>query len=328
METPEISVIVPVYKVEKYLHRCVDSILNQTFTDLEIILVDDGSPDRCGEICDEYARKDSRVRVIHKENGGLSDARNVGIDISRGKYIGFVDSDDYIEKDMYEYLYSIITKESADVAMCEIFDCFAGKDITHHECGYYDVTDSVGAIACVLEGKFATVNAVNKLFKKELFDHLYFKVGKTMEDAFIIVDLLANAQCVVITNCQKYYYFHRDDSITTKSFNKSDLDLIDAYEYNYRRAMEISPTLEEPAILRRCWSRFCILDKMMVSDGNYDYQIEKECIAFLKSYQSFIFRNKVFTRNRKVAFGALLISPSLYRKIVRFNTKKNKSAHS
>ena len=122
--------------------------------------------------------------------------------------------------------------------------------------------------------------------------------------------------------------FHRQDSITTKPFNRGDLDVIDAYEYNYRRAMEISPTLEEPAILRRCWSRFYILDKMMLSDGNYDHQIEKEYIDFLKSHRSFIFRNKVFTRNRKVAFGALLISPSLYRMMVRYNTRKNKSSFS
>lgn len=110
----EISIIVPVYKVEPYLRKCVDSILAQTFTDFEVILVDDGSPDNSGKICDEYASKDSRVRVIHKKNGGLSSARNAGIDVARGKYLGFVDSDDYIEKDMYELLYDNIVKEQAD----------------------------------------------------------------------------------------------------------------------------------------------------------------------------------------------------------------------
>lgn len=328
MQNPKISVIVPVYKVEKYLHRCVDSILNQTFTDLEIILVDDGSPDDCGKICDEYAQKDPRIRVIHKKNGGLSDARNVGIDASRGKYIGFVDSDDYIEKDMYEYLYSIITKEFADVAMCDLFHCFAGKEIPRHGCNYYEVTDSVNAIYCVLEGTIASISVVNKLFQKDLFDHLRFRIGKTAEDAFIMVDLLAKAHRVVITNCQKYFYFHREDSITTKPFNNRDLDIVEAYEYNYRRAMEISPQLEEPAMIRRCWCRFYILDKMMLSDGNYDRTIEKEYVRFLKDHRKFIFQRGIFHLSRKVSFIALMFSPSLYRQIVRYNSKKNKASNS
>lgn len=124
----EISIIVPVYKVEPYLRKCVDSILAQTFTDFEVILVDDGSPDNSGKICDEYASKDSRVRVIHKKNGGLSSARNAGIDVARGKYLGFVDSDDYIEKDMYELLYDNIVKEQADLSICGIYDVYEGKN--------------------------------------------------------------------------------------------------------------------------------------------------------------------------------------------------------
>lgn len=116
----EISIIVPVYKVEPYLRKCVDSILAQTFTNFEVILVDDGSPDNSGKICDEYAIKDSRVRVIHKENGGLSSARNAGIDIARGKYLGFVDSDDYIAEDMYEVLYENLKFYDADISSVEI----------------------------------------------------------------------------------------------------------------------------------------------------------------------------------------------------------------
>lgn len=114
-----ISIIVPVYNVEKYLNRCLDSILNQTFTDFELILVDDGSTDNSGIICDEYKTKDNRIKVIHKENGGLSSARNAGLDIARGRYIGFVDSDDFISKDMYQILYNEAEKNKADMIMCE-----------------------------------------------------------------------------------------------------------------------------------------------------------------------------------------------------------------
>ncbi len=123
----EISIIVPVYKVEKYLKKCVDSILAQTFSDFELILVDDGSPDNSGRICDDYAKKDARVRVVHKQNGGLSSARNAGIEVAKGKYLGFVDSDDYIAEDMYELLYKAIIKEEADLSICGIYDVYEEK---------------------------------------------------------------------------------------------------------------------------------------------------------------------------------------------------------
>lgn len=124
---PKISIIVPVYNVEKYLEKCVRSILAQTFTDFELILVDDGSPDSSGAMCDQFAEQDQRVKVIHKENGGLSDARNAGIEIATGEYLGFVDSDDYIADDMYELLYTNIVKEDADLSICGIYDVYEGK---------------------------------------------------------------------------------------------------------------------------------------------------------------------------------------------------------
>ena len=117
----KISVIVPVYKVEPYIRKCVDSILGQTFSDIQVILVDDGSPDQCGKICDEYAKQDKRVEVIHKENGGLSDARNAGVPYAKGEYIIFLDSDDYIEKDMLEYMYTRIQDSGADMATCGLY---------------------------------------------------------------------------------------------------------------------------------------------------------------------------------------------------------------
>ncbi|MBR1540013.1 MAG: glycosyltransferase [Clostridia bacterium] len=118
MEEELISIIVPVYKVEKYLDKCINSIVSQTYKNLEVILVDDGSPDSCGKMCDEWTQKDTRIKVIHKENGGLSDARNFGLDCAKGKYIQFVDSDDYIEKDMIEFLYKNLKENNADISIC------------------------------------------------------------------------------------------------------------------------------------------------------------------------------------------------------------------
>ena len=136
-----ISIVVPVYKVEKYLNRCVDSILNQTYTDFECILVDDGSPDKCGQICDEYAELDKRIRVIHKENGGLSDARNVGIDAAKGEYILFVDSDDWIHPQLIELTLKIIIKEKADVVSYDYKKVNNAGNLP-----FYDVDEEIGKV--------------------------------------------------------------------------------------------------------------------------------------------------------------------------------------
>lgn len=134
MEEGKISVIVPIYKVENYLNRCVESIRKQTYRNLEIILVDDGSPDACGEMCDRYAQEDSRIRVIHKENGGLSDARNAGIEVATGEYIAFVDSDDWIDDKMYEVLYSTLLKYNADIAECSYRNLYADCIVEETNC--------------------------------------------------------------------------------------------------------------------------------------------------------------------------------------------------
>ena len=128
MEEDLISIVIPVYKVEKYLEKCIESVLKQTYTNLQIILVDDGSPDNCGKICDEYAKRDSRIDVIHKVNGGLSEARNVGISKAKGRYIGFVDSDDYIKENMYEILLNLIKEYNADASICNLYDVIEGKE--------------------------------------------------------------------------------------------------------------------------------------------------------------------------------------------------------
>ena len=141
----KISVIVPVYNVEQYLERCVDSIINQTYKNLEILLVNDGSTDNSGQLCDELAKKDDRIRVIHKENGGLSDARNVGIDEAEAELIGFIDSDDYIDEDMYETLYRQLRESNADLSMCGHYDVFhqiPEKQVPHHDAVIADMENS------------------------------------------------------------------------------------------------------------------------------------------------------------------------------------------
>lgn len=208
-----ISVIVPVYKVEPYIHKCIGSILKQTYKNLQIILVDDGSPDNCGEICDEYAQKDARIQVIHQENKGLSAARNVGIEIAEGEYIGFVDSDDYIKETMYETMYCLIEERKADVCICNLFDVkgndkkIRNANIGIKEYGKMDILKEI-----ILDKNIQSY-AWNKLYKRELFKTIRYPQGKRYEDIGTTFYLLEKCNKVVMTGEPQYYYLNREDSI-------------------------------------------------------------------------------------------------------------------
>ena len=162
-----ISVIIPIYNVEAYLDECIASVIAQTYSNLEIILVDDGSPDNCPQMCDEWAAKDSRIRVIHKENGGLSDARNAGIDIATGEYIAFVDSDDWIEPEMYEIMLAALKNENADICACNILSCFPERR-NAWGCEEYTVGGSAEILSLLYRDTAYPVSALNKLYHRKL----------------------------------------------------------------------------------------------------------------------------------------------------------------
>ena len=229
----ELSIIVPVYKVEKQLERCIRSILNQSFTNFELILVDDGSPDRCGEICDEYEKKDKRIKVIHKKNGGLSDARNAGLNIAKGKYIGFVDSDDIIHSEMYERMYNCITKYNVDIVQCKfrkfknIEDINKFSNIKDANIEYYT---SKEAIIDMIDNNKINVNTWNKLYKRELFENERFPKGKIHEDEFLTYKLIYNSNKVAYINKELYYYYQNDNGIMNGSNLIKRLDRIEALE--------------------------------------------------------------------------------------------------
>ena len=215
---PLISVIVPVYKTEKYIHRCVKSILRQTYKNLEIILVDDGSPDKCGEICDEYQELDSRVKVIHQENAGISVARNKGIDVAKGEYIAFVDSDDYIALDMVEVLYSKI--DDSDYVSCGFLRCDSEEKIEY----LFLTTEEIeltGEEALLqhytgenARMKISCVYAWGKLYKKELWKDLRFSEGVLFEDIYLMPYMHLKCQKVKFIPYAGYYYRYEPNSIT------------------------------------------------------------------------------------------------------------------
>lgn len=210
-----ISIVVPIYKVEKYLELCVDSILGQTYKNLEVILVDDGSPDGCPQICDDYAKKDSRVKVIHRKNGGLSAARNSGIEIATGDYIGFVDSDDYIHFQMYEILLNHLKEKQADLAVCGVLDVFnmEQKDAEIVSEQLRVMTNMEAMKGIYREYGTDMVVAWNKLYKKEIFDTICYNEGKIHEDEFMIHKVLNQAEKVVCTDAKLYYYQRGNVSI-------------------------------------------------------------------------------------------------------------------
>lgn len=227
-----ITVIVPVYKVEPYICRCIDSILLQTYKNLEIILIDDGSPDRCGQICDEYANIDKRIKVIHKQNGGLSDARNTGLEISTGNYISFVDSDDWIHEKYIEKLYKILRETNSDISVCNFIE--TSKENVELDIAKEDIYEfsNIEALEQITD-KLGTqmVVAWGKLYKKDLFENIRFPYGRIHEDDFTTYKLIYKTKKIALTKAQLIYYWKREDSITGSGYNiKHQLDKLDALE--------------------------------------------------------------------------------------------------
>lgn len=247
-----VSVIVPVYNVEQYIERCILSICNQKYTDLDIILVDDGSTDCSGKICDAYMEKDKRVRVFHKDNGGLSEARNLGIDMAKGEYLAFVDSDDWLNPNFIQYLLNILIDTESDISQTDYLTVSSEKNVLQPVFNNENLT-----MYCQedLENeeyhKFINISGTpiwNKIYKKYLFDEIRFPVGKIHEDTFVAWKLFYKAKKVVISNMYLYYYFQHENSIMHKPYSEKNIEVISAFkertEYLYKinnmKAYELS----------------------------------------------------------------------------------------
>ena len=224
-----ISVIIPVYNVEKYLLRCVDSIIHQTYENLEIILVDDGSPDRCGEMCDEYAAKDSRIKVIHKQNGGLSDARNVAIDVTKGEYVTFVDSDDYVELNYIETLYSLIERYQCKVSIVNpiAVDEYRHKKYMFSSDGKEYCWSADEAVEKMFYQKMFDTSAWGKLYHYSLFaTGIRYPKGLLFEDLPTTYRLFFQTNKIAFKSIGLYNYFLRKNSIEGQPFNVKKLDSV------------------------------------------------------------------------------------------------------
>ena len=297
MNQPElISIIVPVYKVEKYLDKCVESIVEQTHKNLEIILVDDGSPDNCPAMCDEWAKKDSRIKVIHKKNGGLSSARNAGLDVCTGDYIGFVDSDDWIEPDMYEYLLDIGMKNNADVSRCEFVIEAENSDITVDFQNDSELSMLSGdeLIIELVNGDYSEGAMWNKLYKRKLFDSVRFKEGITIEDCLANYYIYRQQVTLVSSFAVKYHYLQRGDSITGTAFSEKSFDILKVHN-------EITNSeINNPATYPYCLKAYI----------RYNIIYLRTCIAYEKEFYRDDMRNEV-----KKYSSAILHSPICDKKL-------------
>lgn len=306
MRSPKISIIVPVYKVEPYINKCIDSILNQTFTDFELILVDDGSPDNCGNICDEYALKDKRVVVIHQENGGLSSARNKGIDVSKGEYIGFVDGDDIISENMYEVLYNICIVNCADISSCSYkkfehdYEVLNSKKIETEKIEVKTYIKN-NIIEAYYRGELNSVSSCNKLYKKIIFNDILFPVGRIYEDVSTTYKLFLTINKLVETNEKLYFYRFRQGSITNSSFNDKRFDIIPLYNEQYKIMSEVYPNICNQIKYEYYHNIRCIFVDIINDYGlkNKNYYLKKTSKLIRRELKS-ILKNKLITKKYKI----------------------------
>lgn len=238
-----ISVIVPIYKVEPYIRKCLDSIVNQSYQELEILLIDDGSPDSCGAICDEYAQKDERIIVIHKKNGGISSARNAALDIATGEYVMFVDSDDWVESNFCETALRIALDNHVQIATFGYNNIFLGENnhiqrIQERHTNSPRYVNSSTAIRHIIEKDDVIFNfAWNKIYKRSLFENVRYPVGRIFEDNAVTCLLIMKAQNIYVSDEVLYNYIKRSDSITGKGI--SPRIIVDRFEILNNRLKDI-----------------------------------------------------------------------------------------
>lgn len=245
MQTVLISVIIPVYNVEKYLDECIDSIVNQTYSNLEIILVDDGSSDSSGEICDAWEKRDTRIQVIHKPNGGQAEARNRGVKTARGEYIVFVDSDDRVHCEYVEYLYNLINCNKADIAICEIQMLMPNKRIINHyaDDGKVCLFNQERALYELFSEKCYSCSPCAKIFPRKIFDEILFPEKRIFEDLGTMYKIILKADKIVFGQRALYEYYRRENSTMTSAFKWARTDSIVFAEEMFGAITEVWPNL-------------------------------------------------------------------------------------
>ena len=300
----KVSVIIPVYNVEAYIRDCVESVVNQTYCNLEIILVDDGSTDQSGKICDKLKETDKRIFVIHKANGGLSDARNAGIDAATGKYITFIDSDDFVAVNYVEYLLGLIKEYNADISVCEYKETFS-RNIEEYKIEKDEkrIFDGKEGTLNLLYQKNFTSSACAKMYKTELFSDVRFPKGKLHEDVAVMYLLFMNSKRISKGEEVLYFYYQRKGSIVNSEFNSRRMDYLTHTKQIIEKMKKIDVALWKAAVSRHISACFQILFSMPNNKvkEKYGLFIWKE----VKQYRKIVIKDR---KARKINRGACILS--------------------
>ncbi len=314
----KISVIVPVYNVEAYLERCVESILQQTYTHFELILINDGSTDASGHICDHLASQYENIKVYHIENAGVSNARNMGIQLATGSWVTFIDSDDFVTQDYLATLASAVEGVNVGFVIAPLHHIKNGivTDIPSHS-GKTELWSTEETMKELLMTTRTSFFPVAKLFKKDLLADEKFNTNYHLaEDALFLTELLLKTRCsCVFIDKPVYYYDHREGSATT-SVNRYVFDTIEVYKQIIAQVSQAFPNLKYELKNRECWSYITVYDKIIFTSRE-EYQKEKaELRTWIVQHRREIWKDTYFTTFRKVAILSLVIFPWLYKKIV------------
>lgn len=303
---PLVSIIIPVYNVEKFFKQCVESAINQSYRNIEIILVDDGSTDSCGAVCDFFVNKDSRIKVIHQKNMGLSAARNTGLSYATGDLISFLDSDDYMNPFMVEKMIAMIEKYDADICCCDYTSDFFTKQIVD---GLVEEYDNNLACASLLDTRGFKCYAWNKIYKKKLFNNIEFPVGKCFEDIVTIYKLFQQASKIIYLREELYFYRRRNNSITRCSFSNKNYDLL----FAINEILELSLTLDD-AYCRRLsmgYMQYYLTFLKSAYIAHFNANIETLKLRKFIISHLICFRENNVTFFTKIQLLLLLISPRL-----------------
>lgn len=318
---PKITIIVPVYNVEKYLEKCINSILNQTFTDFELILVNDGSIDKSGEICDYYSRKDNRIKVIHKINEGQAIARNKALDIARGDFIGFVDSDDYIEKDMYEILYNYCIEHECDISICAWTVYYKDK-VLNKSNNKIEIHNKEEAMKYMVEGELYDEALWSKLFKKELFSEIRFPKMRRYEDTAITYKIFDKCNKVCYIGESKYNYIRREGSTMDNARKYINIDEIYIYDQMYKFLEENYNSACRYALIKLLNNSMRILNSILEQDKFLDYKLEYYQVSKMMSkYYMKSMKIDYYPKTVKLLFFINKLDPIMYKYVMKIRSK-------
>lgn len=309
---PLVSIILPIFNVESYLPKCMDTLLSQTYQNIELLLVDDGSAISCSKLCDNYSRVDSRIRVFHKENGGLSDARNFGMNYAEGDYIIFVDPDDYVDADYVEYLINLIKKYDCKMSICQYRRKRGNGVIENPRYVKEKVLSTTESLENLLYRKGIEQSAYAKCYHKSLFKNIKYPKGKIYEDIGTTYALILQCDRIAVGSECKYTYIFHENSIMNEIFNKRQFDMIEMADQMALNILKIYPDLCVPVQSYQALARLSVLNRMIKVDGYEDER--REIVHYIITRRKDILFNSNIDTKHKIAVITLSINYNFYKK--------------